>query len=255
MLWHAVNHGPGQQIPIKASALKLEARRFSASCSANLPPTTGQQATFCHCRRVGQSPLHFLSLTTIVSNVNKARKQHPWRELKQTHGYCHGEECAVRRRPGRQNARAGRKNIVTRSFTRICPATAGENDRRQKHTLLDLLSVFEIQPHESIGRFVPSAIVRDTIISLKDNVNCKHGTVTPNSTYTLSSRLVAAPSPQTVTNIAPSKRAVCAFNFQYSDVDERKDLASSAEAAAVEVLADTISENDPASALPSGAPR
>jgi hypothetical protein len=114
--------------------------------------------------------------------------------------------------------------------------------------------VFELQPREQIGKFIPGAIVRDTIISLKGNASYKHGTVTPN-TYTLSSRLVAAPSPQSVTNLAPSKRTVRAFNFQYSDTKERKDLASSAEAVAVEVLAETISENDPASAPPSWAPR
>jgi hypothetical protein len=42
-----------------------------------------------------------------------------------------------------------------------------------------------------------------------------------------------------------------------SDAEQRVDLASSVEATAVEVLVETInlSENDPASALPSGAPR
>jgi hypothetical protein len=40
-----------------------------------------------------------------------------------------------------------------------------------------------------------------------------------------------------------------------SDAEERVDLASSVEATAVEVLVETISENDPASALPSWAPR
>jgi hypothetical protein len=94
------------------------------------------------------------------------------------------------------------------------------------------------------------SFVGDTIISLKGNVTYKHGTVTPN-THTLSSRLVAPPSPQSVT----LHEAVCPFTFQYSNAEERKDLASSAEAAAVEVLAETISENDPASALPSWAPR
>jgi hypothetical protein len=42
-----------------------------------------------------------------------------------------------------------------------------------------------------------------------------------------------------------------------SDAEQRVDLASSVEATAVEVLVETInlSENDPASALPSGAQR
>jgi hypothetical protein len=36
MLWHAVNHGLGRQIPIKASALKLEPRRFSTPLGGTL---------------------------------------------------------------------------------------------------------------------------------------------------------------------------------------------------------------------------
>jgi hypothetical protein len=197
--------------------LKLEARFRAIYRSAS---------NKCHSRHVGRPPLHFLSLTTTlaVSNVNEARKQHPWRELKQTYG-----ECAVRRCPGRENARAGRKNIVTRSFTRICPATAGENSRGDRTDA----SVFDIQPHEPDREIhslcdPPLLVFHSfvgTTISLKGNSSYKHGTVTPN-TYTLSSRLAAATSRQTVANTAPSKRTARAY-----------------------------SENDPASALPSWAPR
>jgi hypothetical protein len=152
--------------------------------------------------------------------------------------------------PGPAKCASGRKNIVRRSFIRICPATAGENGRGDRADA----SVFEIQLHEQIGKSIPCAIVPlsfgDTIISLKGNVNYKHGTVTPN-TYTLSSRLVTAPSQQTIT----LHEAVRAFTFQYADVDERKDLASSAEATVVEMLAESISKNYPTSTLPSWAPR
>jgi hypothetical protein len=125
---------------------------------------------------------------------------------------------SVRRCPGRQNARAGVRawraaNEYCGSFTSICPATTGKNGRRHRSTRFWIYS--PCQPLEPIGKFIPSAIAPLGLPFFRWGYNhlskrqCshKHGTVTPN-TYTLSSRLVAAPSRQTVTNPAPSKRAV-----------------------------------------------